>query len=92
MADPDTDTETETAAAKDPTPGQEANRILYRAIARGLARMDADKGNLKSVWNDGRTKYINDARKLAKALKKERVTLTVAPKADDADAAEDSED
>ncbi len=74
-----TDTEAD-APKKDVSPEQEVNRILYRAVARGLARLDVGEGDFKTTWTEGRTKYINDARKLTKALRKERVALTVEPK------------
>lgn len=79
-----TDTEATAAATDAPrkelTAEQEVNRVLYRAVARALARMETGEGDFKTQWNEGRTKYVNDARKLAKALRKERVTLTVEPK------------
>ncbi len=79
-----TDTEATPAETvkKETSPEQEANKIVVRALARALARMDAGKGDLKTVWTEGRAKYIDEGRKLAKALRKERVTLTVEPQAD----------
>lgn len=73
-----TDTEA-TADKPEATPEQAAQRASIKAMARALMKLEGNgsREELKARWDEGKSKYTGDARKLVKALARDGVTLTV---------------
>jgi hypothetical protein len=75
--------ETETGADD---AGKAAERALLRPVGRALCRLDGAGGaEMKARWAENRTEYLQQARKLIRAMGKEGLAITSSgPTASDA--------
>lgn len=74
-------TDTEAAKPKKQvTPEQQAARKATRSVARALARTESKAGEteFKATWDEKKSHYTGEARKLVRALAREGLTITAA--------------
>lgn len=75
-------TDTEATAKKAISPERKEQNKTTRLLARSMARLDHDgtREEFAAKWEESKTEYLAEAKKLTKALAREGVTLVPGPK------------